>query len=365
MQPFAVTVPCSTANLGPGFDALGAGLGLHMRVSCTIARPPPPGRSAQGVLTVSYKGDRPETVSLVPARNLVARVAIQTAAAHGRVLPDGLVIAIENPIPLGRGLGSSGSAVVAGIVVANEALSLKMSVQRILDFAMLFEGHPDNVAASILGGFVASYTRQCPDKPPVVHFADGDWETYHKIYRDIPLLAPPPLNLGTHLSIPISKHIKFVAVIPEFELQTKLARSVLPKDYSRSDVIFNIQRASVLVAALSVENPDPATVSEAMQDCVHQKYRQHLVPGLSEILELSPKKIPGLLGVCMSGAGPTVLCLATANFEQIGQSVVDIFSKHTVGEAPGCDELSEEMKSKNIKAVYQVLEVSEGFRVER
>ncbi|KAJ3288922.1 hypothetical protein HDU79_004451 [Rhizoclosmatium sp. JEL0117] len=362
--PFTVSVPCSTANLGPGFDVLGCGLGMRMSVTCTFPE------SDKG-LTVSYNGDSPHTVPLDPSRNLITRTAIQTAASFGQLLPTPMHVAIENPIPLGRGLGSSGTAVVAGVVLANESLGLGMDTQRILDYCLAIEGHPDNITASILGGFVASYKREHPDPAPPKKETIEYKQNYSTLYPDVPDFEAPPCNLGKHLRLKVSPKIKFVVTIPEFELQTKLARSVLPQEYPKADVIYNLQRLAVLVSTLTSDDAkdiDPAVISEAMHDRVHQKYRQHLVPGLPEILSLSYKTLPGLLGVCVSGAGPTVLCLATDNFEKIGQTVVDIFGKHSVDEAPGYEKQKGVKGSKKvgIKASFKVLEVSaEGFTVSR
>ncbi|KAJ3073199.1 hypothetical protein HDU98_002018 [Podochytrium sp. JEL0797] len=367
---FTISVPCSTANLGPGFDTLGCGLSMRMSVVVSF----PQGEGASG-LTVSYTGDSAHTVPLDPTLNLVTKTAIQTASSFGQLLPTPMHVAIENPIPLGRGLGSSGSAVVAGVLLANESLSLNMDTQRILDYCLQIEGHPDNITASILGGFVASYKRDNPSPPPPKTDSLAYTSTYHTLYPTLPPFPAPALHLGTHKRLPVSPTLKFVVTIPEFELQTKLARSVLPNSYTKPDVIFNLQRVAVLVSTLvsSATDPhaldDPAVIAESMQDRVHQTYRQHLVPGLSEILQLSYKTLPGLLGVCVSGAGPTVLCLATGNFEAIGQAVVDIFGKHSVEEAPGYDAGKANGhggKKTPIKASFKVLEVSkDGFLVTR
>ncbi|KAJ3235190.1 hypothetical protein HDU78_005316 [Chytriomyces hyalinus] len=317
--------------------------------------------------TVSYEGDSPHTVPLDPQRNLVTRTAIQVASSYGQLLPDNMHVKIINPIPLGRGLGSSGSAVVAGCVLANEACGLGMDTQRILDYCLSIEGHPDNITASILGGLVASYCREAADPPPPKHEAADFKSKYAKRFPNVPEFEAPASNLGSHLRLKISSKIKFVVTIPEFELQTKLARSVLPKEYVRADVIFNIQRVAVLISSLANEDAlDASVISEAMHDRVHQKYRQHLVPGLPDILKLTHKTLPGLLGVCVSGAGPTVLCLATDNFDKIGETVCGIFAQHLVSEASasGASETTTNGHHKGIKASYQVLEVSEsGFTV--
>ncbi|KAI8622778.1 ribosomal protein S5 domain 2-type protein [Chytriomyces sp. MP71] len=361
-RPFTVTVPCSTANIGPGFDTLGVGLSMYLRLEVTF-------EGASG-FTVSYEGDSPHTVPLDPQKNLVTRTAIQTAYSCGQLLPEDIHVKIINPIPLGRGLGSSGSAVVAGVVLANEACDLGMDTQRILDYCLKIEGHPDNITASILGGFVASYNREVSDPAPKYELSADFKEDYARRFPNVPAYDTPNLNIGRHLRLKISSKVKFVVTIPEFELQTKLARSVLPVEYPKGDVIFNIQRVAVLLSSLASEEvPDPAVIAEAMHDRVHQKYRQHLVPGLPEILKLSYKTMPGLLGVCVSGAGPTVLCLATDHFDTIGKAVCGIFGKHAVAEAANeSNGLSYQNGSKGtaagIKASYRILEVSEnGFTV--
>jgi homoserine kinase len=142
-----------------------------------------------------------------------------------------------------------------------------------------------------------------------------------------------------------NKSIKFVVCIPSYEVLTSDSRKVLPDKYTRNDVVFNIGRASTLVAALIDSNVDAEIISLCMQDRIHQQYRACLVPGLDVVLKQKPKDIQGLLGVCLSGAGPTVLALANNNFDKIGEHFVDIFSRHR--DADG----------KSVECIYQVLEV--------
>ncbi|KAJ3148686.1 hypothetical protein HDU89_004536 [Geranomyces variabilis] len=314
-----ITVPASTSNIGPGFDVLGASLSLYLSVSATLL----PAGSATAIV---YTGNNAQTVPLTVPQNLITATACYFAACHGKVLPP-LDLRIDNPIPLGRGLGSSGSAVVAGVILANEACALGLSKERMLDFCLLIEGHPDNVTASLLGGFCSSYlSASIHNEHVALHELDAS------VYcSDIPppnghLPYPPIENIGRHVRLPLSQAIHAVVIIPKFELSTKLARSVLPASYSRADVIYNLQRLSVLTLALSSPEPSSDLIYGAMQDRVHQHYRQHLVPGLPQILALTPEKCPGLLGICVSGAGPTVLALAVANFESIGREVQQIWA---------------------------------------
>ncbi|KAJ3215074.1 hypothetical protein HDU67_000854 [Dinochytrium kinnereticum] len=351
----SITVPASTSNIGPGFDVLGIALSKEMNVTAII--PSPTDITAVKGIHITYEGDSAHTVPLAAASNLITRTALQVAACHHVSLPPSMTVHITNPIPLGRGLGSSGAAVVAGVALASEACNLKLSTQRILDYCLTIEGHPDNITASILGGFVASYTRSEPDHtenpnaqtpPPAPVLASQDAVDHGPVEP----MTTPKFNLGRHVRLPFSPKVRAVVIIPQFELATKLARSVLPDAYPRVDAVFNLQRLAVLCASLASPDPDPAVVSEAMHDRLHQSYRQHLVPGLPDILSLTPVKMPGLLGICVSGAGPTVLALAIDNFDAIGSAVVDIFAANM-----GPD-------GKPIKSSFEVLEVLQtGLKV--
>lgn len=135
-------------------------------------------------------------------------------------------------------------------------------------------------------------------------------------------------DLTRYNAFSINPKIQCVVVIPRFTLATSLARQVLPSNYSRADCVFNLGRLTMLIHALQQESINPLVIHESMQDKIHQTYRAHLVPGLEQILELSPKTHEGLLGVCLSGAGPTVLALCVADAPAIGQRIVDIFANH-------------------------------------
>ena len=122
-----------------------------------------------------------------------------------------------------------------------------------------------------------------------------------------------------------------MAVIPQFEVPTAKAREVLPEKYDRADVVFNIQRSSLLPVALGQSPPDPEFIYLSMQDKIHQPYRKTLIPGLTEILQsVTPKSHPGLLGICLSGAGPTILALATENFDHIANHLIEQFKKENI-----------------------------------
>ncbi|OJD18405.1 homoserine kinase [Emergomyces pasteurianus Ep9510] len=329
---FSIKVPCSSANIGPGFDVIGLALSIYLELHVTTIK----AASSKFPLNcaVTYEGEDEAEVSLDPEVNLITRVALYVLRCHDqRAFPIETHVHIKNPIPLGRGLGSSGAAVTAGVMLGNEIGGLKMSKARMLDYCLMIERHPDNVAAALYGGFVGTYLNEL--KPE-----DLAW-------KEIPLSevlpAPaggidtgvkppePPLGIGHYKKFPWSPQIKAITIIPNFELPTAKAREVLPEVYSRADVIFNLQRATLLPSALGQSPLDPDMIYLAMQDKIHQPYRKHLVPGLTEILNfMTPTTQPGLLGICLSGAGPTILALATTNFDQIADRIVSQFKQHGI-----------------------------------
>lgn len=275
-----------------------------------------------------------EGVPLDPENNLITRTALYVLRCNGqRVFPQKTHVHIMNPIPLGRGLGSSGAAVVAGVVLGNEVGKLGLDKARMLDYCLMIERHPDNVAAALYGGFVGTYLNELdPDDMSRKEIPLSEVLPEPAGGVDTGLTPPePPRNIGHYERFELAPELRFIAIIPDFEVSTADARSVLPASYSRKDVVFNLQRIPLLLRALEKSPPDAHTIYQAMQDKVHQPYRSQLVPGLSRILtEMTPRTHPGLCGICLSGAGPTILALATDNFEQIARAILDIFKAEGV-----------------------------------
>jgi len=258
-----VKVPASTANLGPGFDCLGMALGLYAWLEMEYAEH----------TTIRLIGDNvqglPEDKS-----NLIYKVAQQVFARAG--MPEReLSISMYSEIPLTRGLGSSASAIVAALAGANALIGHKLTDDELFQIATAIEKHPDNVGASLFGGIIAAM-----------------WDG----------------KQARHVRIEPPEHLDVLVVIPEYELSTKHARSVLPQEVSMQDAVYNLSHSSVLVAALATGRLD--LVSEAMRDRLHQPYRASLVPGMTHILEHAAEY--GALGVALSGAGPTLLALVDA-----------------------------------------------------
>jgi homoserine kinase len=279
MPCFTVRVPASSANLGPGFDALGMALGVYL--DCRF-------RPSQR-LSIAATGRDAAAISTA-ADNLIWQTALSVAADVRMKLPP-IELVIDNQIPIGKGLGSSAAALTAGVVIADRLLGLGWRPLRILDEAARLEGHPDNVAACVLGSIVASAI----DSGGVV--------------RAVRLELPARFGIAL--------------VVPDFELPTVEARAVLPSCYSREDAVFNVQRAALLIAALAAGST--AAFPAALEDRFHQPYRIPLVPGLADILML---RAPGLLGCALSGAGPSILVFYESGYEAVCDLVRQIFQLH-------------------------------------
>ena len=272
---------------------------------------------------------------------------------HGQhEFPPGTQVHIINPIPLGRGLGSSGAAVVAGVILGNVVGRFKLSKERILDYSLMIERHPDNVAAALYGGFVGTYLRELdPEAMARIEIPLSEVLPTPAGGVDTGLRPPePPHGIGHYIKFKWAPEIKAIAIIPDFEVKTADARGALPAQYSRADAVsslcsdmnsnqplltgvqvFNMQRIALLTTALGQSPPDADLIYEAMRDKLHQPYRKLLIPGLTQVIDsISPKSHRGLLGICLSGAGPTILALATENFGQIAQDIIAILGRHQV-----------------------------------
>jgi homoserine kinase len=272
-----IRVPASSANLGPGFDALGMALEIYLE--CRVRRSPS--------LRITARGRDADCIS-TSEDNLIWQTALAVAAGVGGAL-DPIELEIDNDIPIGKGLGSSAAALTAGVVIADQLLGLHWKPLRILDEAARIEGHPDNVAACVLGSIVAS--------------------------------AIDSGGVARAVRLELPERYGVAVVVPDFDLPTVQAREVLPDNYSRADTVFNVQRSALLIAALTAG----ATWAfpAALEDRLHQPYRAPLVPGLDEITRL---RAPGLLGCALSGAGPSILVFYQRGYESVCDLVRQIFA---------------------------------------
>lgn len=270
-----IKVPGSSANLGPGFDSIGLALNVYLTLEVEKS-------DSWEIYPLS------EHLSIFPKdeTNYIFQVAIKTAEKYNLTLP-GCKIHVKSDIPLARGLGSSAAAIVAGIELADSLCQLGLSKQEKLELASRIEGHPDNVGASLLGGLVIGCQQQD--------------EVSAEVFN--------------HLSLDV------IAVVPKEELLTKESRGVLPDSLTYSEAVQAGAVGNVLIAALLSNNLKLAG-KMMKSDLFHHPYRKKLVPHM-EIIEREAKNL-GAFGVALSGAGPTVLCLAE---EGKGAAVAEGLSK--------------------------------------
>ncbi|GAA2748487.1 homoserine kinase [Amnibacterium kyonggiense] len=259
-----VEVPATTANLGPGFDTLGLALSVYDQLMVTASDEPGVRVEVHGVGAGEVPTDE---------RNLVAQAILRVFTEVGEE-PPGLDLVARNTIPHGRGLGSSGAAVVSGIVAAKGLLEgvVDLDGDRLLGIATAMEGHPDNVAPALFGGLTIAWTGQ-----------DGP---QHK--RLLPHRSVSPLVL-----------------VPEQTMSTALARSLQPEHVPHADAIFNVSRSTLLIAAL-IQSPE--LLSTATEDRLHQSYRASAMPETDRLITLL--RAAGHAAV-VSGAGPSILVLAS------------------------------------------------------
>jgi homoserine kinase len=300
---FEVRVPGSTSNLGPGFDCFGLALKLYLTVRATAVP------DASEPCRVNTTGAKENEALPRNAVNLIYRAMSFSVRREGASLP-AVEITAHNEIPLASGLGSSAAAIVAGIKLGSLLAAKPITDQTILDYATEFEGHPDNVSASLYGGFLANAI----------------------------------LNDGTVVSTRFDwpAQIRVVVVSPHSQLPTHVARAALPRTITRLDAVHNLQRTALFTAAIAQQRYD--LVWEAMRDRLHQPHRESLVPGLAEALAL--QRMPGLLGIALSGAGPSIVALVDDNEDEIGARIGSCF------------------KARNIESTTRILDVdNEGCRV--
>ena len=282
-----IRVPGSTSNLGPGFDCFGLALKLYLTVEATITSDSP---EPCHVITTGAKENE-----VLPrnAANLIYRAMSYAARREGVTLPP-VALTVHNEIPLASGLGSSAAAIVAGIKTYSLLTGHEINDQTILNYATEFEGHPDNVAASVCGGFVINCVRS--DRTVVAE--KFEWPS----------------------------HIRVVVVSPHSQLPTHVAREALARTVSRAEAVHNLQRTALFTAAIAHERYE--LLWDAMQDQLHQPQRESLVPGLKDALALP--RMPGLLGIALSGAGPSILALVTDHDDEIGARIASCFHAHKI-----------------------------------
>ena len=256
MKKVTIRVPATTANLGPGFDAFGCALSLYTDVTFEETE------FGLEITGCDEEFTGPDNLAYVSYCAVMATMCEEVR---------GIKIHIDAHIPIGRGLGSSAALLVAGAMGANVLHGNKLSTQGLLNITNAMEGHPDNLAPAFFGGLTASMVDN---------------------------------GLPVTVSFPLHPDWEFLALVPDFELPTTKARSVLPEQVSRADAVYNIAHGAMVLKALELGNEK--LLRNAMQDRLHQKYRKHLIPDYDQIEGLV--RTTGA-AFCLSGAGPTLLCI--------------------------------------------------------
>lgn len=280
-----VRVPGTTANCGPGFDSLGIACSIYNELTMELTE--------NEFLEISVEGAGAEDISDGPDNIVWTSVKLFLERAGLKERYRGARMHMVNQVPLSRGLGSSATAIVTGIYAANAFCGSPMSKHDMLQLATEMEGHPDNVAPALYGGFTISTMK------------DGRADT---------MSFMPKLDL------------KLIVAVPDFYLSTSKARAVLPEKITRAEAIYNISRAAMLAASLA--RGDREYLASAIDDAIHQPYRAQLIPGMYDVFEAA--RNAGAFGAALSGAGPCVIAFAENGTEAIGMAMKEEFAKHNV-----------------------------------
>ena len=283
-----IRVPATTANLGPGFDCLGLALKLYLNLDI---------EETEEGFVVEFQGEGAEKFSAKKKEDTLIWKSINLVLKRTNkdIHKKGLKIRAFNEIPVTRGLGSSASAIIGGVVGAARFYNIDLANQEILELALSLEGHMDNIVPALIGGLTLAY------------------KTSQEEIKWTGIKTPSDLRI--------------VVAIPEFSLNTKEMRKVLPQKIALPEAIFNLSRSALLVNAL--QNSDWDVLAEAMEDRLHQPYRAPFIPGIEDMF--SQIKKTGLAGIALSGSGPSVASLTKVGSEEaISKIMKDAFLKEGI-----------------------------------
>ena len=270
---FKISVPATSANVGPGFDVMGVAFDMFNRFTFETG--------GDGVVITGCEAEFQK-----PENNLVYTTLEKTLTSYGRHVP-GLSIHFDADLPICSGLGSSSTCIVAGIMAANQIAGLNFDKGEILRIASLIEGHPDNVAPAILGGFVAAVI-------------ENDFVYHHKY--------------------PIADALSFYALMPDVRVSTEKAREILPKSYSLSECIYNMSRVPILLEGM--EKADVQLIRAGCKDRIHQSYRLKLIPEGEKVFNYV-KESDNAVTAYVSGAGPTIVAVVVNDDDGFGNEIAD------------------------------------------
>ena len=288
-------VPATTANLGPGFDCLGMALPIYNIITIEETVMPSTGIEVN-VMKDDENAELLELDNLPEDKDNIVLKAVELLYSLVGQEANELKININTSIPIARGLGSSASVIVGGLLCANELLGFPADEAALLSIATEAEGHPDNIAPALLGGLVMSSVED-----------DGSI-----LYRKL------DWNDDWHITV----------CVPDFELATNISRSVLPENVPLKDASFNSRRLAMLIHAINTK--DSKLMKYALEDKLHQPYREKLIPGFKEIREELKHK-ENVLGTVISGAGPSIIVISEKNdLEYIKNTVKDVWNDFNI-----------------------------------
>ncbi len=267
----SVKTPATIANLGPGFDSFGLALPLYNIVS--VEETVLPGTGIE-INIINEKNNEEGLTDIPTDKNNIVYKAIELLYNFIGQIPNELKITIKTQIPISRGLGSSASVITGGLIAANELLGRPADEKVLMSIASEIEGHPDNITPAFVGGMTMASWEE-----------DGS-----VIYRKLPW----------------NDEWKLMVCIPDYELNTEISRSVLPKEIPLKDAVYNLKRSAMFVEALNTK--DEELLKLALKDKLHQPYREKLVPGMSDIMN-NLKHTNGVIGTVLCGAGPSILII--------------------------------------------------------
>lgn len=296
MERITLRVPATSANLGPGFDSFGCALALYNTYTFE--------RIAEGI---EVTGCPPEFCN---AENLSIQAYRYALDAMGLPM-EALRLHVQSEIPVCRGLGSSSAMIIGGVFAANAMHGAPFTREEMLALCTVIEGHPDNLAPALYGGMTASLMRN--GRPVTACF-------------------------------PLSPRLRFLALVPDFPLSTEVARAVLPQRVPFADAVFNVSHAALLLRAL--EDADTDMIALALDDRLHQQYRKGLIRDYDKVERVA--KDCGVTAFCISGAGPTCLCIAAD--EETGPRLAERIGQ----ECPGWEMLSLVLDTQGVQVVEEV-----------
>ena len=290
-----VKVPATSANIGPGFDCLGLALPIYNTI--TIEETVLPGTGIEiNLMSENDIIDEMIFDNVPKDENSIIYKAVEMLYNSIGQEPSELKINVQSQIPITRGLGSSAAVVVGGLIAANKLLGSPADTTALLSIATEVEGHPDNVAPAILGGFVLASQED-----------DGS-------------IITEKLNWPEEWDLTVC--------IPDFELSTNIARSVLPENVPMENASYNSKHLAMLIQAVNTKNEK--LMKAALHDKLHQPYREKLIPGMKEIMEAF-KHEDGVIGCVLSGAGPSILVIShNYDIDKIKSTVRDIWENQSI-----------------------------------